>query len=262
MPPLIIDHSNADEQVKLHCKRIAPNANIKTLGCLPRRSAYGHYAGAIRATDLIEPIPRSLWPQLIAAGAGNWLHDLTRHHLPPHDQGDTKYCWAHGSVRALETLRVFEGQEPEILSAESVAVPVTGGQNRGGYPEEALDRLICHGACQQNLWPKNDRDISHALPGWEDDGLNHRVIRWLDVDGFAMQMTCAILRIPVAIGLRWWHHLVCQLDPIHLPDGRFGLGCDNSWGADYGDNGYFILAEEKATADLGAFAPISATFEP
>ena len=227
---------------------------------MPRKTAYGAIPGVPKASDFIEPIPRSLWPQLIATGHGTFLHDLTKDCLPPHDQGTTNYCWAHGSVRAVEITRIFEGQSPLILSAESVAVPITGGENRGGTPDEALARLIAYGACHQTFWPLNDRDEQAAADGWRDNALLHRILQWLDVDSFQMQMTLAFLRIPVAIGLRWWGHLVCQLDPIHLDDGRFALGCDNSWGADWGDNGYFILEESKATADLGAFAPITETF--
>ena len=120
--------------------------------------------------------------------------------------------------------------------------------------------MISHGACRQEFWPNNDLNIKHAKDGWTADAADHRVIRWVDVLGFELQMSLALLRIPVAIALGWWGHLVCQLDPIELPNGSFGIGCDNSWGPDYGDNGYFILEEAKGTADLGAFAPLSTTF--
>jgi hypothetical protein len=161
---------------------------------------------------------------------------------------------------------------PESLSAESVCVPVTRGRNRGGSPEEALRRLQSHGACYQEFWPKNDLNEEHAKRGWEVNAYSHRIIKWLEVSNFDDQMTLALRRIPVAIGLGWWGHLVCQLDPVYLDDlpdldnvvrasGQFGIGFDNSWGADFGDNGYAYLDEKHATADLGAFAPLSITFQ-
>jgi hypothetical protein len=167
---------------------------------------------------------------------------------------------------------VYQLQKPEILSAESVAVPVTGGRNRGGSPDEALERLMSHGCCKQSYWPPNDLNISHAKIGWEQNALNHVILRWADLENFDDQATLALHRIPVAIGLGWWGHLVCQLDVVYLddipaldaidrPSGQFGVGFDNSWGADYGENGYAYLDERHATADLGAFAPISATFD-
>ena len=141
-------------------------------------------------------------------------------------------------------------------------MPLTGGRNRGGYPEEALHQMRNYGACDQTYWPHNDRDERSAKIGWEADALNHRLIRWCDVEDFEIQMTLALLRVPVPIGLRWWGHLVCQLDPIHFGGKDFGVGCDNSWGDDYGDNGYFELTERRGTADLGAFAPLTENFSP
>jgi len=271
MHPLIIDdtnylaaiHERLDRlQIPRHKLLLQSPQSLAMIerGCKLRAASYGSLSFAQAAEERIDLIPRSLWPQLIANGQGTWLHDLTKDKLPPHDQGSTNYCWCHGSVRAQEITQVYEAQPPLILSAESVGVPITGGRNRGGYPEEALARLVAAGACAQDFWPLNDLREAHAKPGWLEDAKKHRITQWLDVDGFDMQMTLALLRIPVAIGLRWWGHLVCQLDPIHFGGDDYGIGCDNSWGPNYGENGYFILTESKGTADLGAFAPLTATF--
>jgi len=260
MPPLIITDANADDQIRLMRARLHGHELYGWQGCLPRRTKYGGIKEVPPSSFLFPRIPRTKWKQLIIEGQGTWIGDLTRSVLPPHDQGRTNYCWAHGSVRAIEALRVYEGQEPLVLSAESIAVPITGGRNRGGSPDEALSRLRSHGACNQFYWPLNDLNIRHAKDGWEENALNHAILKWADVENFDDQMTLALHHIPVAIGLGWWGHLVCQLDPVILPDGNFGLGCDNSWGPDYGENGYFVLDEKHGRADLGAFAPLSATF--
>ncbi len=260
MSTLIIDEGNYKQATEERLNRLDLTSMPSTDGCLPRRSKYGSIAHVPKATEIIKPIPRGEWADLIKDGKGTFLHDLTKGKLPSHDQGGTNYCWAHGSVRSAEVLRVFEGQPPLILSAESVAVPLTGGRNRGGYPEEALHQMRNFGACDQTYWPKNDRNERNAKTGWEEDALKHRLIRWCDVEGFAMQMTFALLRVPVPIGLRWWGHLVCQLNPIHFGGDKFGIGCDNSWGSSYGDDGYFELTERRGTADLGAFAPLTENF--
>lgn len=260
MTPLIIDTGNYLEAVTERLDRLDPAQKYSTAGCLPRRIPYGQVRHVPKASEIVKTIPREEWAGLIHDGKGTFLHNLTKGKLPSHDQGRTNYCWAHGSVRAAEVLRVFEGQKPKILSAESVAVPLTGGRNRGGYPEEALQQLRNFGACEQAMWPHNDRNEQNADAGWEDNAKTHRLIRWADVKGFAMQMTFALLRVPVPIGLGWWGHLVCQLDPIHYGGDDFGIGCDNSWGDDYGDGGYFELTEKRGTADLGAFAPLTENF--
>ena len=260
MPALIIDENNYQAQITERLDRLDLTAGEPLAGCLPRRSEYGCCRHVAKATDFITPIPREEWADLIKAGQGTFLHDLCKDKLPCHDQGGTNYCWAHGPTRAAEVLPVADGQDPVILSAESVAVPITGGRNRGGYPEDALHQLRNHGACEQSYWPLNDRDESNAKAGWEENRKLYRLIRWVDLNSFDMQMTLALLRYPVPIGLSWWTHCVCQLDPIHFGGKDFGIGIDNSHGADWGDNGYGILTERRGTADIGAFAPITENF--
>jgi hypothetical protein len=272
MPPLLITDTNAEEQVSLHRARLNGHELYGWQGCTRRRKPYGGIPGVIPSSFLYPRIPREKWRELITAGAGRSLGDLTKNVLPPHDQGSTNYCWAHGSVRAVEVLRVYQCLTPEILSAESVAVPITGGVNRGGSPDEALEWLQKYGACHQDFWPLNDLNKRHAKAGWEANALSHAILRWAEIDTFDDQATLAHHRIPIAIGLGWWGHLVCQLDVVYLDDipaldcyvraaGQYGISFDNSWGADYGENGRGYLDEKHATADLGAFAPISATFD-
>jgi len=207
-------------------------------------------------------IPRDAWPELIEKGKGNFLSDLRHGKLPPHDQGSTSRCWVHGSARAMEVLRLWEGQPALLLSPDSIAYPIEGTRDRGGYPGDACQQLSEGGACPQSAWPEGELSPRNADKDWKELALNHVLLSWLNVKTFAQQMTLAIRRVPGAIGLGWWGHLVCQLDPIQIGRNDFGLGIDNSWGADWGNNGYGILDEESATADLGAFFPLSETFHP
>jgi hypothetical protein len=241
--------------------RLAPFARRLGPGCLPSRLKTLSYPWVAAAEDYFTPIPRSQWKTLIEQQTSPFLDQLRGEDLPPHDQGNTNYCWAHGTVRTVEIESLYQTGIAQLYSAESIGVPVTGGRNRGGTPEEALSRLRSHGACRQELWPRNELSTRLWTPEVETDALRHRILRFLRVDSWDMQITLAFLRFPVAIGLRWWGHLVAQLSPVILPDGEIGIGCDNSWGADYGENGYFALTEDTGTADLGAVAPLSVTWQ-
>ena len=261
MAILRITDSNAALHVRHRLDRLRYPYRRFTDGCLPRYSVFGSIVNVPPTQSIFPRIPRSEWSKLIREGQGSFLSNVVGSALPPHDQGSTNYCWAHGSVRAVELRRYWSYLQSALLSAESVAVPLTGGRNRGGSPDEALTQLQQYGACRQVLWPLNDRNINHAEDGWKDDREYHVILSWLDVENFDDQMTLALHRIPVAIGLRWWSHLVCQLDPLDFGNGNFGILCDNSWGADYGDNGRFELDQKHGTADLGAFAPLSVTLD-
>ena len=108
--------------------RLGRSQDMKPLGCEPRFSKYGRAPGAIRSCVIYKRIPRNEWPRLIREGLGNWLSDIRGRRLKPHDQGSTPLCWAHGSVRAVEVLRLVEGQQPLLLSAEQLAYVATGGR--------------------------------------------------------------------------------------------------------------------------------------
>jgi hypothetical protein len=230
-------------------------------GCYIRRTPYGACPGTVKAKDIFPRIPRSDWMRLYNEGKGTFLNDLTRDIIAVHDQNGKSLCWMHGSVRAMELVKIYENQTPELLSAECAAFMVTGGRDRGGYPEEALEQLRTKGTCTEEMWPRNSLTDKNAKKGWQSELPYHVILDWMDVENWDDQMILAFNRIPVPIGLSWWGHLVCQTGPALLPNGELGIEIDNSWGSDWGDNGRGILNEKQGTADLGAFAPISTTFQ-
>jgi hypothetical protein len=260
MPTLYITDTNARDQVIEREARLRPQQPIPLPGCYGRRARRYGRPDLQPVTVHLPIIPPNDWKDLINQSEGKTLKDLRQTVLPPHDQGSTNYCWAHGVTRAVEIARVWQALPPLTLAAESIAVPITGGVNRGGSADEALEQFVLYGACEQRFWPNNSRREHDAQDGWKTNRLDNRVLAWLDVQTWEEQITLALHRIPVAIGLRWWGHLVCQVDAVITPDGQVGIGIDNSWGPDWGDNGYAVLDRKHGTADLGAFAPYSITF--
>jgi len=240
--------------------RAGPHADFPYSGCQPPEKRLKGFSSLKNWPTEMPVIPRDAWPELIERGNETFLSQYRRGRLPPHDQGSTSRCWVHGSVRAMEVLRLWEGQPALMLSPDSVAFPIEGTRDRGGYPGDACQQLSEGGACPLAAWPERDLSPRRADDDWEEQALNHVLISWFNVETFEQQMTLAIRRVPIAIGLRWWGHLVCQLDPVQIGRNDFGIGIDNSWGPDWGNNGYAILDEESGTADLGAFAPLSETF--
>jgi hypothetical protein len=231
-------------------------------GCAPPIGYTNRQGLVMRASDFFTPIPRDHWPNLIASGAGSQIKNLREGRLPPHDQGSTNYCWAHGSTRAVELTELIETDRPLLLSAESIAVPITGGRNRGGNADEAFPRLRDKGACRQELWPHNSRATSLWTPDVAADAARHQLLDWAEVKGFDLQITMLFLGRPLALPLLWWGHLVCALAVETMTDGSVGIGIDNSWGPTWGQNGYGIVDEAHGTAEESAWTPITTEWNP
>jgi hypothetical protein len=68
--------------------------------------------------------------------------------------------------------------------------------------------------------------------------------------------TAALLRLPVSIGLNWWGHQVLITAPVVFDNGSYGVEFRNSWGSDYGNDGFATLTESKSQPD-GSFACVS-----
>jgi hypothetical protein len=123
--PLIIDESNAVQAIAERLDRQACDPWKNLPACKPDPYNAANHPIALPYRSVLPTIPRDLWPDACAAAKTANLHTLTKDLLPPHDQGQTNYCWAHGTVRALELLEAAAGMRPNVLSAESIAVPLT-----------------------------------------------------------------------------------------------------------------------------------------
>lgn len=221
------------------------------------RVPYGALPGA--KAFPIPVIPRSEWSARIKEREATGLlsERMLRKGIPSLDQNGTNYCWTNGVVTAIYGIRVAQNLPHVDLSPASVAAPIKGYRNVGGWGGEALEYIIAKGIAPAKLWPANA--ISRQYDNAESQAArrDYIVTDWYELAprNFDQKMTLLLLGIPVASGYNWWSHETCGIDPVEIEPGHYGSRERNSWGRGYGQEGFFVLAESKANAD-DAVAPI------
>lgn len=216
---------------------------------------YGSYADPF---DL-PLLPRSEWPDRIAYREQNnalltKLCDQAGSGIK--NQQSLPYCWIFGVTRTVEITRVVQGQPVVSLSPASAGGPITGYVKRGGYGSAGLKYVREHGLVPSSMWPDTAVDRKYDTPETRAERPKYRVQEWYDVvdygdrsSSFDRVATCLLLGIPLSLSYNWWGHLVCGVDLVRLPSGKYGIRIDNSWGANWGTGGRSILEEGKGTPD-------------
>jgi len=204
-------------------------------------------------------IPRDEWGERIEEieKTKSRLSDLSyQANLRCQDQNGTNYCWANAPVYCVQILRLASGLGVEYLSPASVAAPMKGYKNKGGYGTQALKYIAENGIVPTKHWPCNAISKKYYTEENLESAKNYIVTEWYDLaaENFEQLMTCMLLRIPTVVGYYWWRHQVSAIDPISLGDEKYGIRIRNSWGMNYGKDGYAILGEKIATPD-DAVAP-------
>lgn len=242
-------------------------------GIVPRVRGYGNLPGVPEARLYVKKIDRAEWPERIRDRVARRLFERTRPILPNHDQNGHSSCWVQAPVRAVEIVNWLEGRIPHLLSVESVLIPIDGRRDNGGNPEDAIVRLMSHGACDQNLWPANDFNPNHADPNWKTNAEENKIIRFVDLRDYDEQISFALhdvgltgvgagFGLPHVVALEWMRHAMCGLDPELIGKTEVGLRMDNSWGI-WGDQGTKVYDEESATAgSWGAWGVLLTTMQP
>ena len=228
-----------------------------TRGLEPHPDPDGQFCSEPFTTPFSLPlIPRSEWADRIQEmeQTKSRLTDLGKQHgITVKSQDGIGYCWAFGTVTACEYARARMGLPHVELSATSVAGPIKNYADRGGWGKEAFDYIVPKGIAPTSMWPEvpTGRNPRYDTPESQAERQKFRFTEWFEIrrGDFDALMTALLNRMPAAIGLNWWGHLVCALDPVALPGGGFGVRIQNSWGTNWSEGGFGILTQSKATPD-------------
>lgn len=224
------------------------NGEVKACASLERREKFGAlpFASPTAATRMSESEIKEKARYLKENKSR--ISDLIRGMgVKPLDQNGTNFCWANGPVNTVRITRLVNNQPYEDLSPASVACPINGFRNDGGWGTEAMKFITGSGVVPTRLWPNNAIDRKYFTSEAKAEALKYKVIEWDDLPprDFLMMCTYLVNGIPVTIGLNWWRHQVTAVDVE--PD-DLSVRVYNSWG-DWSDEGFGLLTRSKATPD-------------
>lgn len=252
--PLIIDDSNASRFVQRW------RDEGRAFGMVPRDYHAAPFGSAsFPAVDLsMGPIlERSQFADAIKRAdearttPDDWRKAME---IPIEQQGNWGFCWAHGTINAIEITYAMSGYKAPNLNPFPVAYRIKGGRNQGGWAEQALAGIAQFGIPTHDVWPNNKEGMSQ----WQNAEViasanRHKVTASLELpqNNFAALVTSLThpkFARPVTMGLNWWGHLVCAVRAVALDGGKFGILIVNSWGDDWGQAGCGVLVESKSIA--------------
>jgi len=212
-------------------------------------------------------IPRSEWSARIRDMEERKarLSDLMEfEEVPCLNQEQLSFCHGFSPCEAIMALRATQGQPFKLLSASSIAAPVTGFRDAGAFIHDDLEQISKVGCASVEFVPMLQVSEDGFRDGWEADAAKYRVTEWWDLgqrDGtmFDRVATLLLSHIPVCSAANWWGHAFTLVDLVETSPGQFGVRFRNSWGPNWpqaGADGYAILNESKGTPDE-AYAPRS-----
>lgn len=209
----------------------------------PEFSAYPEYSG--------DRLPRSQWKERIEhlneiGGQPYHWHQAEGNKII-HSQRSTPYCWMYGTVAAVQNCLLRQGVGYVNLNPFATAYLGKRGRMKGGFGIEACGYIEEFGIVEEEYLPEFTKTFR-----WSDDAKEnakkHKLVDFEELPKNSMDAVVdAILceRCPVTVAFSWWRHLVCCVG-VAVKGDDFGLICVNSWGSNWGENGYTTLWGKKA----------------
>ena len=147
-----------------------------------------------------------------------------------------------------------QGLPVPFLSATAPAAQGKDFRQEGGWAGEAVEYIEKYGLPTIDTWPQHSLDRSLVKNHEQElDAKRHGIVEFeeLPQESFDAAASCLLDPYnpsPVTLGLMWWGHLVCGLRLVKVERNTYGILIVNSWSRKWGENGFKVLVESKATA--------------
>lgn len=162
-------------------------------------------------------------------------------------------CTSNGACETMMVERSFRGQ-PHVELAPEQLYYQHSKWGTGSTLDENLQALVDVGVCDRESIPKHARREDWPRD-WEELAAKNRMLEFIDLNADFDAVATALQRgLPCLIGVRWpggGGHAIAATELAK--DGRdWVLRGPNSWGANWGDEGFYTLTERQC-ADFGSF---------
>jgi len=221
----------------------------KKTGCLPRTTKVGSVSAAFRPmSEVMDLLPRSQWRDRLGISI--------RPHVPIiHNQNGEGSCAGNSSVLAgVEILRSMNNQDFVHISPSSLYKQSGRGRDEGSSLEDNLIFLRDVGCVPVEMWGGELGWNKSYPPGFREEAAKYQVDEWFDLGTFDEFMTALFLGFPISYGVFWGSggHAICAVEPI-FENGVWGCVFANSWGINWGEQGFGKMWEPQITKGLGYF---------
>lgn len=193
-----------------------------------------------------------------------WVKDLM-YDTPCPDQNGYGQCWAFGPCIAFWMRSWLQGGKPRMLSPNQAAYRA-GYRNwgsGGGDPGDAVDVLVKIGGVREDIWPvgSSGHSTKWDTPQAKSDQEHNKATLIVEIPGgskgWLAQASAVVQGIPLCCTWSWWNHVTsgCWLKVV---GSEIQFGIRNSWGQDWSDNGYGLLAgSKKYSSNTFAFVEVT-----
>jgi hypothetical protein len=165
------------------------------------------------------------------------------------DQGTVGSCACEATVQAIMIARDYAGLPHVELNPWFIYHTTSGGRDRGSSIDRNLEFVREHGCAPISAWPRSKGWKAEPSVQAYKEAKAFRDIEVFDISNVNEMVSALLTGCAVVYGANG--HAVVKVE--HINDEK-GLDV-NSWGTDWGDEGFGVWASYRAVNfNYGAFA--------